>query len=210
MNSVRKKRLLILDDEEGWISILEQFLKNHFNQDALEITTATNPIAALKLIEQKDGEFDLISTCLVLPFMSGFELMEKVHRNYPHIKIMVITELHGRDENKRAMDMGADIFLCKPMDMKIYKEIIADQLAARPADSEKQVQLQSRIKYFCQPQGGKDYYELVISVPALNSTTLLDEGLDLLGSEEGNLLLIYKGKYRDVIKRYRELRDKGW
>ena len=216
MNSIRKKKILILDEEEGWISILEQFLKNHFTPDLLEITTTTNPIEALKLIEQQDGEFDLISTCLVMPFMSGFELMEKVHRNYPQIKIMVITALHGRDENKRAMDMGADIFLCKPMDMKIYKEIIADQLAAQPADPENpaqmqtQVQMPGRIKYFCQPQGGKDHYELVISVPDLNSTTLLDEGLDLLGSEEGNFLLIYKGKYRDVIKRYRELRDKGW
>jgi DNA-binding NarL/FixJ family response regulator len=210
MNSIRKKRILILDDEESWISVLEQFLKNHFNQDLLEITTASNPIEALKLIELKDGEFDLISTCLVMPFMSGFDVMEKVHRNYPHIKIMVITALHGRDENKRAMDLGADIFLCKPMDMKIYKEIITDQLLAQPVGSARQVQVQGRIKYLGQPQGGKDHYELVISVPDLNSTTLLDDGLDLLGSEEGNFLLIYRGKYRDVIKRYHELRDKGW
>ncbi len=206
MNSIRKKRILILDDEESWISVLEQFLKNHFNQELLEIQTTTNPIEALKIIEQKDGEFDLISTCLVMSYLTGFELIEKVHRDYPHIKIMVITALPGRDESKRAMDLGAGIFLCKPMDMKIYKEIITDLLAARPADLENK----GSIKFLCQPQGGKDNYELIISVPDLNSTSLLDEGLELLGSEEGNFLLNYKGKYKEVFKRYRELREKGW
>jgi DNA-binding NtrC family response regulator len=216
MKNARKKRILIVDDEEGWISVLDQFLKNHFNHELFEVSSATDPIEALKIIDQAEGEFDLVSTCLVMPYMNGFDFIAEVHRNYPHIKIMVITALHGRDESKRAMDMGADIFLCKPIDMKIYKEIISDQLTIRPLEPEKkalareQVRVQGRIKYLCQPQGGKDHYELVLSVPDLDSTTLLDEGLDLLGSEEGDFLLIYKGKYRDVIKRYHELREKGW
>jgi len=206
MNAIRKKRIFILEDEEGWVSILEHFLKTHFDQESLEIKTATNPIEALKIIEQQDGEFDLISTCLVMPYMNGFELIEKLHRDYPQIKIMVITALHGRDENKRAMDLGADLFLCKPMDMKIYKDIISEQLTARPAESSNK----GRIKYLCQPQGGKDGYELIISIPDLNSTTLLDENFNLLGSEEGNILLIYKGKFREVFKRYKDLRAMGW
>jgi len=208
MNTAGKKRILLLDDEEGWISILEHFLKNHFSHDLLEISTATNPIEALKIIDQSEGAFDLISTCLVMPYMSGFDLMARVRRDYPRIKIMVLTALHGRDESRRAMDMGADIFLCKPVDLKIYKEIIQDMFTTRSEELEQQIP--GRIKYFCQPQGGRDYYELVISVPDLNSTTLLDEGLELLGSEEGDFLLIYKGKYREVIKRFYALRARGY
>jgi hypothetical protein len=133
-------------------------------------------------------------------------LIEKIHGDYPQILIMVITALSGRDENKRAMDLGAGIFLCKPMDMKIYKDIIWQQLTARPVD----LGHRSRIRYLCQPQGGKDVYELIISVPDLKSTTLLDEDFNLLGSEEGNFLLIYKGKYHEVFRRYSDLKSKGW
>jgi YesN/AraC family two-component response regulator len=52
------------------------------------VLTANNGLAALDIFQQKASEIDLVITDLVMPQMSGRELIERLRRIAPEVKII--------------------------------------------------------------------------------------------------------------------------
>jgi PAS domain S-box-containing protein len=52
-------------------------------------TLAPNGMAALEILAQRSGDFDLVFTDVVMPGMSGVELAEEVRRLYPGLRVVL-------------------------------------------------------------------------------------------------------------------------
>ncbi|WP_164549667.1 PAS domain-containing hybrid sensor histidine kinase/response regulator [Altericroceibacterium xinjiangense] len=52
-------------------------------------TLAPDGQSALKILEEKRGDFDLVFTDVVMPGMSGIELAEEVRRRYPTLRVVL-------------------------------------------------------------------------------------------------------------------------
>lgn len=67
-----KKKILIIDDYQPILETLKDILKNHY-----EVDTAENGFIALDKIHSKN--FDLIILDLIMPKISGFEILQKIN-----------------------------------------------------------------------------------------------------------------------------------
>lgn len=74
---VQTQRVLLVDDSSFFRNMLTPLL----NVSGYEVTTVDSAIAALKLCEEGDVQFDIIVSDIEMPGMSGFEFVETLKRN---------------------------------------------------------------------------------------------------------------------------------
>src|SRR6478736_3611925 len=112
-----RQKILILDDEHDILEIYQEILARLSNQP--EIHTADNGARALALLESEP--FNLMLVDLRIPQMDGFQVLAIVRRNFPALRVVVITAAEDEQFRARAYAMGVDLYIEKP---KTGKEII--------------------------------------------------------------------------------------
>ena len=76
--------ILMIDDEDLLLTMGEMILTSF----GYKVLTANNGIRALEIFEKKKDEIDLVITDLVMPQMSGRELIERLRRIAPELKVI--------------------------------------------------------------------------------------------------------------------------
>lgn len=104
-------RILVIDDDELVVMALEELL----TPVGYAVTTASNGHDALKKLE--GPMFDLIILDIIMPGMNGFELCAKIREmdNYRSTPIIMLTAKSSSEDKKRGIDVGANLFLPKPI-----------------------------------------------------------------------------------------------
>ena len=103
-----KKKIIIIEDNPMVVKSLEFKLK----KDGYDVVIAEDGRIAMKLLAEDN--FDLILTDLMLPFVSGNEIIEFIKNEYPHIPIIVLSTSTQEDIITEAFTMGVDDFITKP------------------------------------------------------------------------------------------------
>ena len=124
---VKEKKLVVaVDDEEMILKLLEKFFSTDYMPYIYKLETFTNPIdASLFIGDQKP---DLILLDLLMPELSGFDMVEKIQQASPHSKIIVLT-VYPTDENiARLKNYNIYAVITKPVNLKILKKTIENAL----------------------------------------------------------------------------------
>ena len=103
------KNILIAEDED----ILVNVLKDRFEVEGWSVTVAKNGVEAMAAIGK--SKFDLLLLDLLMPKKDGFEVLKEVKGN-PELKnlpIIVLSNLGGDEDIKKAMALGADDYFVK-------------------------------------------------------------------------------------------------
>jgi len=103
-------KILLAEDEELLIDVLQRKL----TQEGYELKVAKNGKEALEIL--KGGEkFDLILLDIIMPEMSGFEVMEEMQKeeNLKKIPVIVISNSGQPVELTRAKNLGAKDWIIK-------------------------------------------------------------------------------------------------
>lgn len=103
------ERLLIVEDEDTLCASLQRV----FRRDGYEVDGAASAESAFLLLETKT--YDLIITDIILPGISGIELLTKYRRKNPGQKVMVITAYGSLNTAVEAIKGGACDFIIKPL-----------------------------------------------------------------------------------------------
>lgn len=82
------------------------------NKDGYSVIIATDGRDAMEKL--KTGLFDLILTDLMLPFVSGSQIIGYVKKNMPTVPIIVLSTSTQEDIITDAFTMGVDDFITKP------------------------------------------------------------------------------------------------
>lgn len=106
-----KPMVLLIDDEPS----IQFGFSAYLNKTGYQIQTA-GTIAEAKLKLAQDC-FDIILLDLSLPDGNGLDLITEIRRNYPEVALVVITGTGDVPLAVKAMQLGADNFLTKPVDM---------------------------------------------------------------------------------------------
>lgn len=108
---LRHATIVIIDDIASNTRLLEASLKTF---GLRHIQCFTNPLAGLDWL--KNNHWDLLLLDLDMPELHGFDLLEQLppHECQP---VIILTALGGASDRQRGLQLGANDYLCKPLDL---------------------------------------------------------------------------------------------
>lgn len=120
----RKKRVLIVDDEEDMIWSLQKNLPNESLK--VVIFTASSGEEALSILEKT--KIDLIVTDIRMPGISGIDLLIAVRKQYPEVGVIVMTAFPSSASKAEVLEQGGLRFVEKPFDIKALRDLVRNAL----------------------------------------------------------------------------------
>lgn len=111
-----KVSLVLVDDNAGSLELLSTALE----QPGLDIWTATDPEEGLNLIFQKHPH--IVLTDLVMPKMTGLELLDRIVNFDPAIEVLLMTAHYSTESAVEAIRKGASDYLNKPVSIPALRE----------------------------------------------------------------------------------------
>ena len=117
-------KILVVDDEKDMQMLFEQRFRKEIKNGEVDFVFAFSGEEALTYLNQHVHEVVLILSDINMPGMSGLELLrhiKEVHSIPPPV-VMMITAYGDAENYNKAMQLGADDFLTKPVDFTLLKE----------------------------------------------------------------------------------------
>lgn len=102
--------ILIVDDDELFVEYLQTLLEGYGHQN---IHTAFSGKESLRKVEET--EYALILLDLLLPDISGLDILQHLHSQYPDLPVVIITSEDRVETAVECMKAGAFDFLTKPI-----------------------------------------------------------------------------------------------
>jgi DNA-binding response OmpR family regulator len=132
-------RILLVDDDEDILKIAQRLLikNNH------EVITVANALQALDYLEK--FSFDMVISDANMPQMSGFELLIKIrsHENWKNMVVALLTGRKTKNDVQRALRLGVDDYIVKPIDPIIFLEKVESMLQKKEPNKWPSVELAS-------------------------------------------------------------------
>ena len=118
------KRILIVDDDEMVLMAVNELLC----QEGYEVHAVSSGKEALHELDQ-DG-YDLLMLDVIMPEMDGFELCRQIRKreNYKETPIIFLTAKSRDEDRAQGQEVGANLFLSKPISPNKLLEIISDTM----------------------------------------------------------------------------------
>ena len=103
------KKILFIEDEAALQKTLGELLR----KQGYEVQSALNGEVGLELA--KNQEFDLIILDLILPRISGLEVLEELKKDQKteDIPVIILTNIEHTPEIEKALELGATTYLVK-------------------------------------------------------------------------------------------------
>ncbi len=127
---MNEKRILVVDDDE---TIVGSF-KNILEASGYFVKTALSGSEALE--NAKKESYDLALLDIRLPDIEGTELLAEMHREEPRMMKIMVTGHASLDNTMKALNLGADAYLTKPVYPEELLRVVAEKLKEQD-DAEK-------------------------------------------------------------------------
>jgi Response regulators consisting of a CheY-like receiver domain and a winged-helix DNA-binding domain len=159
--------VLVVDDEEDLLSLLEYNLE----QEGFEVVLARDGVEAIE--QTRKHEPDLIILDVMMPKMDGIEVCERLRKD-AHLRtipIMMLTARTEEEDKVEGLDVGADIYLGKPVSVSVIVSQTEALLrsARRHADPPDQIQVHNlridRDRYLVYQKNGEEGEENELRMP---------------------------------------------
>ena len=108
----QKKKILAVDDENDLLLIVKTALFS----EGYDVITASNGPDGIALAQ--DHKPDLIVLDVMMPEMTGFEVLEQLRQDptTESIPVIMLTGLSEKDKIRQALDSGINYYIVKPFE----------------------------------------------------------------------------------------------
>ncbi|MDR7076543.1 DNA-binding response OmpR family regulator [Neobacillus niacini] len=133
--SIKKGTILVVEDEEKIARVLELELE----YEGYSVTKVIDGLEALEAY--RTGSWDLILLDVMLPGLSGIELLRRIRKNDLLTPVILLTAKSSVEDKVSGLDLGANDYITKPFQI--------EELLAR-------IRAALRIKQVEQPENEND------------------------------------------------------
>ncbi|MBI5630504.1 MAG: response regulator [Elusimicrobia bacterium] len=114
MSSDNKHRILLADDEPDLLIVIKQSLE----MAGFHVETVDNGRQALDSIRARAPDIAILD--LRMPGMDGFEVCRELRKDslYEHLPLILLSAAGTRDTKIKGLNLGADDFITKPVDLQ--------------------------------------------------------------------------------------------
>ena len=178
--------ILVVEDEEKIARVLELELE----YEGYKVVKAKDGLEGLQQI--REHKWDLILLDVMLPGMSGVDLLRRIRTGDDQTQVIMLTARDGLDDKVTGLDLGANDYVTKPFQME---ELLARIRAALRVSGTKQ---------------SADFLELAnLKVNEATHEVFRDEKELKLTAKEFSLLVYFMRNQRQVLSR-EQLLDRVW
>jgi len=128
--------ILIIDDDAR----LTEMLGEYFKEEGLNLTSVTSGTQGLR--EAQQSSYDLIILDVMLPGLSGFEVLRQLRDSGSRTPVLMLTARGDDVDRIVGLEMGADDYLAKPFNPR---ELVARIKAIFRRTGEEEIGEQSEI-----------------------------------------------------------------
>ena len=140
-----KKKILLVEDDNNFGSILRDYLNLH----SYETTLAKNGIEGLEKFRKHN--YDLCILDVMMPFKDGFSLASDIRSINDEVPLIFLTAKSLKEDVIKGFKIGADDYLIKPFDSEILlfkiKSIFKRKISLKKATDIKVDYIFSSFKY---------------------------------------------------------------
>ncbi len=119
---MNKGKILVVEDEKKIARVLSLELQ----YEGYEVTVKETGIDGLQALEEES--FDLVLLDVMLPELSGLEVLRRVRKTNTETPIMLITARDSVPDKVSGLDLGANDYITKPFDIEELLARIRAQL----------------------------------------------------------------------------------
>ncbi|QJX47941.1 response regulator [Hymenobacter taeanensis] len=120
-------KILVVDDEADVQLLFEQRFRREIREGIFSFAFAFSGEEALAYLQQGHySEVVLILSDINMPGMSGLELLRCIKQEHPNPppQVMMITAYGDDASYQKAMELGANNFLAKPLDFAALRQML--------------------------------------------------------------------------------------
>lgn len=168
-------RVLVADDELELLRGIARMLTAY----GMQVSTARDGVEAIELLEKTS--FDVALVDLMMPRLSGFELLQEMKKRFPETEVVMMTAFGDVETAVRAVQAGAYNFLTKPFRSNEEVGLIIQQAAERRKLKAHAENLEKRLAATSRGLGGmignspvmREVYQRAMDVAATRVTVLI-------------------------------------
>ena len=124
--------ILVVDDEADVEMLFRQQFRKDIREGRFTLEFALSASDALaRLARANEARLILILSDINMPGMSGLELLPKIKFSHPDVPVVMITAYGDASTRDKALALGAQDLLTKPVDFAALKARINAHLVAR-------------------------------------------------------------------------------
>lgn len=131
-------RVLVIDDHPASLELLESALA----RPGIQVLTAQTPERGLELV--RDRRPQIVLTDLMMPNLSGLEVLKRVMEIDPSIDVILMTAHYSTETAVEAIKNGASDYLNKPVSLTVIRDRISN-LAEAARQKRRALQLEEEV-----------------------------------------------------------------
>jgi len=106
-------RILLTEDDEA----VRSFVKRALELDGHKVDAVEDGSAAIEMLTQRKGEFDLLLSDIKMPIMDGIALALHTARDWPNLPILLMTGFADQRERANGLDALVHDVITKPFSL---------------------------------------------------------------------------------------------
>ncbi len=107
--------IILVDDEQQILISYEAMLCSEGIDHIISVNDSRNVLPLLS-----SQEASLVILDLNMPYMSGIELLDKIHHEFSHVAVIIVTALNDLDNAVECMKKGAVDYIVKPVEQSRF------------------------------------------------------------------------------------------
>ena len=123
-------KVLIVDDERDVEMLFRQKFRKEIKNDNLEMVFAFSGQEAIQVLRQSSPpDVVYVFSDINMPGMTGIELLKTIKKDFPQIKVSMISAYGDNENYQQAISSGAKEFFTKPIDFESLRKEIRGSLS---------------------------------------------------------------------------------
>ncbi len=135
MNNNKKIRLLVVDDNEHYVDMIEEYFSD--NQKIEVVGKCFDGESGVKYIKENTNKFDVALLDLIMPKKDGLYVLENMQKNKITKPIIVCTSFNTDEIISKVSKYNPKDFIAKPMDLVELEGKILDAVIEVPKNANK-------------------------------------------------------------------------
>lgn len=140
--SAQNALILVVDDNE----MNRDMLTRRLQRQGYDVMAVEDGTSALQIVHQYN--FDLVLLDIMMPNISGYEVLEQLKTNprTRHLPVIMISAVDDLDSVVRCIEMGAEDYLFKPFNPVLLKARVGAILSRQRSSAEALLQIAQNLR----------------------------------------------------------------